>query len=267
MTIASYPLPATSHLQIHLPIAILCPMLTPESLYINKLVQGEYGTVAAGRWFEKFNPVQQREIVLLVRQHLEQSNPGQEGVDYIIDRGYLNWTPTQSDFFREHPYDLAIVKASEVPDEELDVSFNALITLYRHFDKQQRNTICKGGCDHEWHNLYWEIRTDNVMKVVYFYSSLGLDLEHHKHGNSFHYSVQNGQSVLKIYAFTQLKKNKGLGLRINLGLTDFDNVMSSLQQKGVIFSTEPTTTETGKMAVVMDPDGRKVRVYCDESAR
>jgi len=236
-------------------------MLTPELLFINKTVQGEYGLVHALDWFIKFDKSQQRDILLLTRKCLERSNPNQAGVDHIIDRGWFNLTPAVSDFFRERHYDQAIAKACEVPDEEVGDSFYALLTLYLHFDRIQRKTICKNGCDHEWHNLTWEIRTDDVMKIVDFYSLLGLELQRHKSGNTFHFSAQNGQSVLKIYAFTKTNKNKKLDLRIDLGLTDFDNVIESLKQKGVLFSTEPATTETGKMAVILDPDGRKVRVY------
>jgi lactoylglutathione lyase len=233
-------------------------MLSKELLTINKTVQGEIGTMEALRWFIQFDTAKQREIVSMTRICLERASPSQEGVDRIIDSGHLNLTPHQLDIFIENHYSQAIIKTSEVTDDELGDSFYALITLYRHFDELERKTICKKGCDHEWHNLTWNIRTNDIQKLVDFYTLTGLKLDYHKHGTSFHYSVQTGQSKLNIYALTKTQKDMGLTLRIKFALDNYDEVLKTFKEKAVPFLHQP---ETGLMAVVLDPDGRKIELH------
>jgi lactoylglutathione lyase len=50
-------------------------------------------------------------------------------------------------------------------------------------------------------------------------------------------------------------------LRIGLGIEDFDVAIAQLKTMNVLFSVEPVLTEFGFMAVVTDPDGRKLGLY------
>jgi lactoylglutathione lyase len=233
-------------------------MLSKELLIINKTVQGDIGTMSALRWFIEFDTAKQREIVSMTRMCLERANPNQEGVNKVIDRGSLDMAPHQLDIFEENHYNQAIIKASEVTDEELGDSFFALIELYRYFDELERKTACKKGCDHEWHNLTWNIRTNEIQKLVDFYSLTGLKLDYHKHGTTFHYSIQTGQSILKIYVLNKTQKDMGLDMRIKFAIDNFDEVLNTFKEKGVSFLNQPAT---GLMAVVLDPDGRKIELH------
>ena len=233
-------------------------MLTEELLTINKIVQGDIATMDAIRWFIKLDIEQQRNIVSLTRMCLERAGPNQEGVDKVIDRWHRAIIPEVVNIFKENRYDQAIIKASEVQDEELGDSFIIFIELFRYFDDLQRKTICKNGCDHEWHNLTWSIRTNDIQKLVDFYSLAGVKPEYHKHGTSFHYSIKTGQSILKIYTVTKTRKDMGLGLRIKFTLDDFDEVIKTLKEKQVPLLGE---TETDVMVVVVDTDGRKIKLH------
>ncbi len=123
-------------------------MLSEELLVINKTVQGDIAGMDTLRWYIKFDAAKQREITLLARMCLERAKPPpRKGVDKIIDKGYLNVAPFQSEIFKERHYDQAIAKASEVPDDEIGNSFYAFIELLRYFDELQRKTVCKDGCD------------------------------------------------------------------------------------------------------------------------
>lgn len=233
-------------------------MLSEELLKINKIAQGGLGLMVSLGWFKEFDNAKQREIVLTTRMCVERANPKQKGVDYLIEKGFFTIVPFQLKLIKEGSFNQAIVKISEVPDDELLGSFIALMFLLQHFDDVQRRTVCKNGCDHEWHNLTWNIRTKDVRKLADFYSSLGLQLTHHKHGTTFHYSVPSGQSLLNIYAFTNTNKDPGLGLRIKFTLDDFDGIIKSLKGKKVTVSTDVHGPDAELMAVVVDPDGRKV---------
>lgn len=56
---------------------------------------------------------------------------------------------------------------------------------------------------------------------------------------------------------TEADKNLRLGFSIN----KFDEVIKQLKTLEVSFSMEATQTDFGFMAVIIDPDGRKIELY------
>lgn len=105
-------------------------------------------------------------------------------------------------------------------------------------------------------------RTGDMKKLAEFYSALGLTLDYHKHGNSpYHYSATIGQTVLEIYPLAKGQVEPDKTLRLGFGIDNFDEIVASLKNMEVPFSTEPSSTAFGFMAGVSDPDGRKVELY------
>ena len=105
------------------------------------------------------------------------------------------------------------------------------------------------------------LRTSDIHKLADFYSLFGLIFEYHKHGDSpFHYSATLGQTVLEIYPLTKSQTKPDKNLRLGFGLDDFDETIQKLKAQGVSFSLEPKLTDFGFMAVVSDPDGRKIEL-------
>jgi lactoylglutathione lyase len=106
------------------------------------------------------------------------------------------------------------------------------------------------------------LRTSDTKKLADFYSLFGLTFDYHKHGNSpFHYSATFGQTVLEIYPLTKSQTEPDKNLRLGLGIDDFDETIQKLRAAEVSFSLEPTLTDFGFMAIVSDPDGRKIELY------
>ncbi|MGC4103987.1 VOC family protein [Ferruginibacter sp.] len=106
------------------------------------------------------------------------------------------------------------------------------------------------------------IRTGDAEKLADFYSLLGLQFEYHRHGNApFHYSATIGPTVLEIYPFTKSQTEADKHLRLGFGIDNFDHVISTLKERNVVFSMEPTQTDFGFMAVIIDPDERKIELY------
>ncbi len=52
-----------------------------------------------------------------------------------------------------------------------------------------------------------------------------------------------------------------LTLRLGLALDSIDNTIEKLKTLGTTFHQTPTPTEWGEMAVVADPEGRKIELY------
>jgi len=49
--------------------------------------------------------------------------------------------------------------------------------------------------------------------------------------------------------------------RLGLAIDSFEAIIQQLQQQGIYFQQPPTVTEWGIMAVIEDPEGRKIELY------
>ena len=106
------------------------------------------------------------------------------------------------------------------------------------------------------------LRTSDTKKLADFYSLLGLIFDYHSHGNSpFHYSASIGQTVLEIYPLTKRQNEADKNLRLGFGIDNFDQTVLTLKEQQVPFSFEPTQTDFGFMAIISDPDERKIELY------
>ncbi|GAB2766759.1 hypothetical protein GCM10027275_06020 [Rhabdobacter roseus] len=106
------------------------------------------------------------------------------------------------------------------------------------------------------------IRTNNLERLAKFYQGLGLSLEYHKHGKSpFHYSGIIGETVLEIYPLAKGQEYVDSHFRIGLGLDNFDEIIANFKEDNRTFIMDPTDTDFGLMAIVLDPDNRKVELY------
>lgn len=106
------------------------------------------------------------------------------------------------------------------------------------------------------------LRTKDTKKLSEFYSLFGLRFDYHKHENSpFHYSATIGKTVLEIYPLANNQIEADKNLRLGFGIDDFDRTIQKLIELEVEFSLSPTQTEYGFMAIITDPDGRKIELY------
>ncbi len=106
------------------------------------------------------------------------------------------------------------------------------------------------------------LRTGEIKRLAEFYSLLGLTFDYHKHGSSpFHYSASTGQTVLEIYPLTKSQTEAEKYLRLGFGIDNFDHTILALKELQVPFSLEPTQTDFGFMAIISDPDERKIELY------
>jgi predicted enzyme related to lactoylglutathione lyase len=106
------------------------------------------------------------------------------------------------------------------------------------------------------------LRTSDIKKLADFYSLFGLTFHYHKHGNSpFHYSATIGLTVLEIYPLTKSQTAADKNLRLGFGIDNFDETIETLKKLEVPFSLEPTQTDFGFMAIISDPDERKIELY------
>jgi lactoylglutathione lyase len=101
------------------------------------------------------------------------------------------------------------------------------------------------------------LRTSETKKLVDFYSLLGLTFEYHKHENS----ATLGQTVFEIYPLANKQTEADKNLRLGFSIDNFDTVVLKLKALQVLFLSGPAQTDFGFMAVIVDPDERKIELY------
>lgn len=106
------------------------------------------------------------------------------------------------------------------------------------------------------------VRTTEMARLAEFYTLLGLTFDYHKHGNSpYHYSATIGSTTLEIYPLAKGQTAADKDLRLGFAVNDFETTIQLLKEKEIAFLSEPMQTDYGFMAIVKDPDGRKVDIY------
>ena len=106
------------------------------------------------------------------------------------------------------------------------------------------------------------IRSAIPEQTAEFYTCLGIAFEHHRHGQGpYHYSGYIGSTLLEIYPLAKGQDKPDNTLRMGLTVDAFEDVISVLQAQGATFHQAPTVTEWGVMAIVVDPEGRKIEIY------
>jgi lactoylglutathione lyase len=106
------------------------------------------------------------------------------------------------------------------------------------------------------------LRTADQKALADFYTLLGLNFDYHKHGNSpYHYSAHIGETVLEIYPLTKTQTGPDKDLRLGFALDNFEAALSQIEKLQFTILMPPAQTEWGFMAIVQDPDGRKIELY------
>src|SRR5687767_7201628 len=106
------------------------------------------------------------------------------------------------------------------------------------------------------------IRTTDINRLANFYSLLGLKFEYHKHEKSpYHYSATIGSTVLEIYPLAKGQSEADKELRLGFSVKNFENTIQLLKDNQAIFLSEAMQTDYGLMAIIKDPDGRKIELY------
>ena len=60
---------------------------------------------------------------------------------------------------------------------------------------------------------------------------------------------------------TKNQQEADKNLRLGFGIDNFDQIILNLKEAHVLFSLEPTQTDFGLMAIISDPDDRKIELY------
>jgi lactoylglutathione lyase len=106
------------------------------------------------------------------------------------------------------------------------------------------------------------IRSAIPEKMAEFYKHLGVTFEYHRHGKGpYHYSGHIGITLFEIYPLVVDQEKPDITIRMGLTIDPFHDIIGELKAQAITFHQEPKLTEWGIMAIIADPEGRKIELY------
>ncbi len=127
--------------------------MTEIEININKYAKESLTHTEIMDWFDMFDLSQKREIQEILIMCMEQAHPTREMINKAILSAPIKETMTPVVLFKTKSFKIAINKIKVLPDSELRKSFIIMLNIFKIADTYRRETECKNGCGHEWHNI------------------------------------------------------------------------------------------------------------------
>jgi hypothetical protein len=128
--------------------------MTQTEIYINRISQDKVSLTDGISWFKALDKILQKEVIELLIYYILQSHPDNESLELGLRMEPIMVTMTPVVLLKtNNNLKVALDKILALPDYEIKKSFAALICVFKSADQKRRETSCKNGCSHEWHNL------------------------------------------------------------------------------------------------------------------
>ncbi len=109
------------------------------------------------------------------------------------------------------------------------------------------------------------LRSADVERAGRFYSLLGLCFDRERHGSGPEHMVAHiGPTILEIYP--QDSEGDSIGVRLGFRVASVDAVIEAVHREGGTVMSPPKRGRWGYVAVLADPDGRRVEISQAEDA-
>jgi hypothetical protein len=120
---------------------------------INKIAQGIISSDYVNPWYLGLAENQQYEVLRTLNICIFQSHPAQEEIENGIKVSGLKDTYTPCVIMLKNNFRNARQKVLALPANEWHKSFRLWLAIFTLADTRRRETDCKNGCGHWWHNL------------------------------------------------------------------------------------------------------------------
>ncbi len=127
--------------------------MTEIEININKYAQDKLSDSEIMDWFDRFDLTAQKEIRDKLIMFMQQSHPTDELISTAIKIAPIKETMTPVILFKTQTFKIATNKTVDLPDSELRKSFIIMLSIFKTADTYRRETECRNGCGHEWHNI------------------------------------------------------------------------------------------------------------------
>jgi c-di-GMP-related signal transduction protein len=128
-------------------------LLNKDEIIINRFAQEKINLEEILIWFENLNSEEQIKTISTAKLCLEQAHPNKEVIEKGIENVPLKPTATPIVLLKSKGFKIALNKIVLLPKDENKKVFITLISIFKFADIDRRETWCKDGCSHEWHNL------------------------------------------------------------------------------------------------------------------
>jgi hypothetical protein len=120
---------------------------------INKYAQNRLTDSEIMDWFDQFDMQKKKEIQMKLITFMKQAHPSNDMITKAIQTAPIKNTMTPVILFKTQSFKIAINKIRILPDSEIRKSFIIMLSIFKIADTYRRETDCKNGCGHEWHNI------------------------------------------------------------------------------------------------------------------
>lgn len=122
-------------------------------LTINKIAQGVITLEEGLAWFDSSDSESRLEIMGSLDLCIHQSHPNREDIERGIQLSGLKETYSPCVLIRKKHINEARAKVLAMPELDQRRAFILFVSVFGVADKRRRETQCKDGCKHEWHNI------------------------------------------------------------------------------------------------------------------
>lgn len=129
-------------------------MLSEDEILLNQLAQGRVAVTEGVAWFDSLVPAHQVTILTITLPLLlQQAHPTAQDIAQALVSPLVKPTLTPVVLFKVHPFPVALRKVTALPRSEWRNAFLVLLRVFQVADTRRRQTECRAGCYHAWHNL------------------------------------------------------------------------------------------------------------------
>jgi hypothetical protein len=127
--------------------------MNERELKINEIAQGLVSLDEGLKWFDGETVDSRADIMRSLDLCVFQSHPSIDDIEQGIKKSGLEESYSPCVLIRKKPLNQVGQKILEMPELDLRRSFILLISVFSVADLRRRETQCKDGCTHDWHNI------------------------------------------------------------------------------------------------------------------
>ena len=145
------------------------------SILINLYSQDKIELELILKAFNELTVDKKRSELSRLRIYIEQSHPTKDTISEAIRNMPIKNTMTPVVILETNEFKPALWKICKLPENELEKAIITLLTLFKYSDTKRRETFCKDGCNHEWHNIdkrHYNFSDVNVEKTTNWWTKL-----------------------------------------------------------------------------------------------
>lgn len=128
--------------------------LTSTEVRLNRIAQGSVPVKEGIEWFDALARDEQQSVLRTLAYITSQSHPLAKEVEPAISQAGLKLTFTPCIMVLKAPLpEKGCQRLPDLPPDEWSKSFRLMVALFALADRRRRETSCRNGCTHDWHNL------------------------------------------------------------------------------------------------------------------